>query len=223
MNYNTEKEKKLSIILILSIILLLIFFSYFLSLLFSNNIATVDINIENLSSVLPNISKEDEKLLISQLYDNISSNTPLSTSIPSKNISIDIDSVEKDTYNSYTSLSFIINVEDLSQQYLVHYYDGDNFPDYKITVECFSSCLSLLQDDLSSNLPFSKTSSAGIEWTLDKNKYFSPNNVDLIVYISSCEQNLDTKEITNDIYQYISKYNTERYTLEKNISCFIQP
>lgn len=218
-----EKEKKLNLIMCFVLFFLLICTIYFISLVFSNPIAVVNLKIKNLEAVLPNISQEDKKLLTYQLTDMIAKNTPLSSKITNNEIYIDINSLKEEKYSNYVLRTFIINVDDLSQKYEVQYYDGKGYDDYKINVSCVSSCLATESstDFLTSALPHSETTS-NIYWTINKDEYFSPKNISILLSIDYCGNNLDTLEIETRVNDYLKQYNVEEFSLSKQFSCYIQ-
>ncbi|MBR3368904.1 hypothetical protein IKG45_03940 [Candidatus Saccharibacteria bacterium] len=216
-----DKEKRLSLILVLVTFFLLIITVYITNLFFSDNTAVLNVDIKGLSSTLPKISDEEKNLLTYQLFNNVSLNTPLSSKI-NNDFYVATDSVNENIYDTYSLKTFIIKSDSSNQEYKVEYYDGSGYDDYKINIYCVSNCLATdSQSNLIDNLPYSETT-ADIHWTLKKNEYFSPNNTNLIVDIDSCKTNPDTTEIENSIKSFLANYNINEYRLSKKFSCYTQ-
>lgn len=218
-----EKRKKLNLAFLIVIFILIIILFYTINLSTSQHPAVLKTNINNLDLILPKISEEDKQLLIYQLYDEISKNTPLSTPITTENIMADPSSLQQKEESSYSTTSFVINIESLNQQYQVQYYEGESYEDYKINISCINSCLTTtyFYDQLSDTLPISGITEQ-THWILDQGNYFSPKNPSLDLYIDACNQEQNSEKIESSIKDYLKRFSIDNYDLSKHFSCYQQ-
>lgn len=193
------------------------------------------IHLNNLESTIPEIPKDQREDISRELYNIAAQNTENSKFIKNFGATIRESTIEKES----NSGSFIVDIDDLQESYLVQYRlkgdDGKYDSGYPTLITCPKKSLRIYENQscednfspktLEELLPYSDTTSSGQFFSIVKGENFSPKKQSIIIMSSICDNYQSTsEEINSKVQAWINdqEIDISKVPITNNFSCFTQ-